>query len=87
MAHNNLIYVDKNAFKYCELQTANFGYNQLSFNYEDDSNNSPFQYCNNLGKLDLSYNNISKIFEDWKKFKMLYHLILISNSFKYIQVR
>ena len=83
MAGNGLLYIDNEAFKNCKLQEINFSDNKLSFN---NRTTSPFEYCSDLQKMDLSRNKISKILSDWKKNPNLIRLILNQNHIKYIQV-
>ena len=85
IVNNRLIFVEKNVFQSCKLQEINFSNNQLSFNNEDEEDFSPFKFCENLIKMDLSYNNISKIYNDWKRNKKLLTLNLRHNQFKQLQ--
>ena len=85
IANNTLTYVDKDAFRYCNLQEINFSFNKLAFNNTDNVY-SPFKYCSNLQIIDLSNNFIDKVFNDWKKNEKLLKLFLNNNSIKYIKV-
>ena len=82
-----MYHISHNAFKDLKiLKAAVFSNNKLSFADDKNINNSPFHYCKLLNYLDLSNNNISKIFNDWISNNNIKNLKLINNSFPDIKV-
>ena len=84
--NNNITTIHKNAFKNCELEFIYMAYNKISFDSDDNQNLSPFRNCKKLKDLELAYNNISKIYDDWRKIDTLDRLNLFNNSIKYVEV-
>lgn len=84
MENNGLVEINKNAFTRCKLREIYFSNNSLSFG---DEKFSPFQHCKELKEMQLTGNNISKIYEDWRNNKILYRLWLTNNSLTEIKVK
>ena len=88
MGCNNLTFIDKNAFMNCKLRKVNLTFNELTFKNEDENRNiSPFRYCQGLQKVYLKNNKITKIFDDWNKYKELEYVELAYNLIENLQVR
>ena len=86
MENNGLSRIHKNAFLQCKLRELYLEHNNISFDDEDTENLSPFRNCKDIVLMNLSFNNISKIYRDWKEYKNIFKLNLQHNSIKYIKV-
>jgi protein toll len=91
MEHNDLVYIQINAFSSLgELRVARFGNNKLTLRtgvFDIYGHISPFQPCSSLEELYLPYNNITEIYSDWiMSSTRLRELDLSYNTFDYLQV-
>ena len=81
LQQNLLHYIDPNVFATAkELVIVNLSHNKL--NHVDIGNGSEylFKYCSKIEEINLSHNNISKIYEDWGVSTVLLKTLNLSNN-------